>query len=125
MLSVPGASVAAVAFGPEGVVVELRLRARRLHCPCGWSSAARYDTSKRRWRHLDLGACRLWLEADNPPPRVPALWTGAHRNGALGAPRSPPQSRLRRCRCLVGAAHGQDQRGDAVVVEPTMSAAGT
>ena len=64
MLSVPGASVAGVAFGPEGVVVELRLRARRLHCPCGWSSAARYDTSKRRWRHLDLGACRLWLTAD-------------------------------------------------------------
>ena len=25
---------------------------------------ARYDTSRRRWRHLDFGACQVWLEAD-------------------------------------------------------------
>lgn len=25
---------------------------------------ARYDTARRRWRHLDFGACQAWLEAD-------------------------------------------------------------
>ena len=64
MLSVPGAWVDSVGFAPEGVVVGLRHRSRRLRCPCGHTSAARYDGSRRRWRHLDLGACRLWLEAD-------------------------------------------------------------
>lgn len=64
MLALPGATVESVTFAPDGVIVGLRLRARRLRCPCGWSSSARYDTSRRRWRHLDLGSCRLWLEAD-------------------------------------------------------------
>jgi transposase len=63
MLSLPGATVAGVRFEPAGMVVELRLRARRLRCRCGWSTRARYDSSRRRWRHLDAGGCRLWLEA--------------------------------------------------------------
>jgi transposase len=46
------------------MVVELRSRSRRLRCGCGWSTRARYDHSRRRWRHLDAGGCRLWLEAD-------------------------------------------------------------
>jgi transposase len=32
--------------------------------PCGASTTARYDSSRRRWRHLDFGACQVWLEAD-------------------------------------------------------------
>jgi transposase len=64
MLNLPGASVASVTFTPEGVVVGLRRRFRRLTCECGWSTAASYDRSTRRWRHLDLGACRLWLETE-------------------------------------------------------------
>ncbi len=64
MLAIPGATVRAVTFGPEGVVVGLRPRFRRLRCPCGWSTAATYDRSVRRWRHLDLGATRLLLEAE-------------------------------------------------------------
>ncbi len=64
MLGLPGASVVSVEFGPGGVVVGLRRRARRLTCPCGWSTRSTYDRSRRRWRHLDLGACRLWLEAE-------------------------------------------------------------
>jgi Helix-turn-helix domain of transposase family ISL3 len=32
--------------------------------PTGTSTRARYDTSRRRWRHLDFGACQVWLEAD-------------------------------------------------------------
>jgi transposase len=63
MLAIPGASVVSVEFGPDGVVVGLRRRSRRLTCPCGWSTRATYDRSVRRWRHLDLGACRLHLEA--------------------------------------------------------------
>jgi transposase len=64
MLAIPGATVAGVAFTPAGVVVTLRPRFRRLRCPCGFSSRAGYDASVRRWRHLDLGACRLLLEAE-------------------------------------------------------------
>ena len=64
MLALPGAWVESVAFTDVGVVVGIRLRRRRLRCPCGYSTRARYDTSRRRWRHLDLGACQLWLEAD-------------------------------------------------------------
>lgn len=64
MLAIPGASVAVVTFSPEGVVVTLRGRFRRLRCECGWSTAATYDRSTRRWRHLDLGATRLFLQAE-------------------------------------------------------------
>lgn len=64
MLALPGAWVDEVAFTPTGVVVKIRRRSRRLRCPCGWTTTARYDTTRRRWRHLDMGAGRLWLEAD-------------------------------------------------------------
>jgi transposase len=64
MLAIPGANVAAVQFTPIGIVVGLRRRARRLRCPCGWSTRAVSDRSTRRWRHLDLGATRLYLEAE-------------------------------------------------------------
>src|SRR5213078_3750586 len=37
---------------------------RWLACPCGWRTRARYDSSRRRWRHLDFGACKVFLEAD-------------------------------------------------------------
>jgi transposase len=64
MLAIPGANVAGVQFDPSGIVVVLRRRGRRLRCPCGWSTRAVYDRSTRRWRHLDLGAARLYLEAE-------------------------------------------------------------
>ena len=44
-------------------MVGLRRRRRRLRCPCGWETSAAYDRSVRRWRHLDLGSCKLLLEA--------------------------------------------------------------
>jgi transposase len=53
-----------VTFSPEGVVVGLGRRFRRLRCPCGWSTTATYDRSVRRWRHLDLGATRVFLEVE-------------------------------------------------------------
>jgi transposase len=64
ILQLPGASVRTVAFTDQGIVIGLRRRRRRLLCPCGATTRARYDTSRRRWRHLDFGACRVWLEAD-------------------------------------------------------------
>lgn len=64
MLALRGATVTAVRFEPEEIVVDLRLRARRLRCRCGWSTRSRYDSSRRRWRHLDVAGCKLWLEAD-------------------------------------------------------------
>lgn len=63
MLAIVGASVTAVAFTDDGIVVSLRRRARRHRCPCG-RRAPGYDRSTRRWRHLDLAASKLWLEAE-------------------------------------------------------------
>jgi transposase len=63
ILSVPSATVASVEFTDEGVVVGLRRRRGRPRCPCGWSATGSYDSSVRRWRHLDLGSSKLWLQA--------------------------------------------------------------
>lgn len=64
MLAIPGAHVTAVAFTSDGVVVDLARRAKRLRCPCGWSTRAVYDRSRRSWRGLDLGAVRVVLRAE-------------------------------------------------------------
>jgi len=64
MLAIPGASVTAVEFEPTHVVATLRRRERRPNCPCGWKGRAVYDHSVRRWRHLDLGGCKLFLQAE-------------------------------------------------------------
>lgn len=63
MLSIPGAWVSSVVFTPEGIVVGLRRRPGRPVCPCGRRGTGGYDTSMRRWRHLDLGSSKLFLEA--------------------------------------------------------------
>jgi len=64
MLDIVGATVTTVCFTPEAIVVGLRLRRRRLTCPCGFTTRAVYDRSRRRWRHLDLGASKLLIEAE-------------------------------------------------------------
>jgi transposase len=71
MLAIPGATVAGISFTLEGVVVSLRRRFRHLTCPCGFKAGAVYDTSTRRWRHLDLGSCRLLLECEIRRLRCP------------------------------------------------------
>jgi transposase len=63
MLAIQGASVTDVDFTDDGIVVGLRRQARRHRCPCG-AIASGYDRSIRRWRHLDLAASKLWLEAE-------------------------------------------------------------
>lgn len=64
MLALPGATVSTVTFAPEGIVIGVRARARRLRCPCGFSTAARFDTKRRRWRHIDAAASRVWIESE-------------------------------------------------------------
>lgn len=64
MLAVAGASVATVTFTPDGIVVGLRRRRAKHCCPCGQKTWSTYDRSVRRWRHLDLGATRCFLEAE-------------------------------------------------------------
>jgi transposase len=64
ILAPKGASVAAISFAPEGVIVGLTRRRARHLCPCGRRSWAVYDRSVRRWRHLDLGAAKCFFEAE-------------------------------------------------------------
>lgn len=64
LLAIPGASVTDVVINDGDVEVTLRPKARRLSCPCGKPLHGYYDRRRRRWRHLDLGRCRLWLVYD-------------------------------------------------------------
>ena len=61
LLAIPGASVTGVVVSERDVEVTLRPTARLLSCPCGKRQRSSYDRRRRRWRHLDLGRCRLWL----------------------------------------------------------------
>jgi len=66
MLRLPGASVIDVEFGGEGVVVTVRPRRRRKRCAgCGTCRGLQVrDRRVKRWRHLDLGACRCVVECE-------------------------------------------------------------
>jgi transposase len=64
VVALPGAWVASVSFTDAGILLGLRRRGRWLSCPCGRRTRARYDSSRRRWRHLDFGACKVFLEAE-------------------------------------------------------------
>lgn len=64
LLAIPGASVTGVVIDERDVEVTLRPTARLLRCPCGKRQHGSYDRRRRRWRHLDLGRCRLWLVCD-------------------------------------------------------------
>lgn len=64
LLQIPGATVTEVAIGQRDIEVSLRPRARLLRCPCGKRAKSVYDRRRRRWRHLDLARCRLWLVYD-------------------------------------------------------------
>ncbi|MGI8595445.1 MAG: ISL3 family transposase [Solirubrobacteraceae bacterium] len=63
ILELPGASVTGVSFERQGVVVRVRLRRRRKVCGrCGQLVRATHETGVRRWRHLDLGGTRCFIE---------------------------------------------------------------
>jgi transposase len=65
LLRLPGAAVIDVSFGPEGVIVTVRLRRRRRVCSsCGQLGGHIHGRRVRRWRHLDLGASRCIIECE-------------------------------------------------------------
>jgi transposase len=56
-----------VSFTSEGVLVTVRLRRRRRVCSrCGQAGRRLeiHDRRVKRWRHLDLGASRCWIECE-------------------------------------------------------------
>ena len=72
MLELPGASVTGVSFERRGVVVRVRLRRRRKACGrCGQLVRATHATNVRRWRHLDLGGSRCFIECELRRVRCP------------------------------------------------------
>ena len=74
LLHLPGASVIDVGFGAEGVIVTVRLRRRRRVCSCCGQTGRRlqiHDRRVKRWRHLDLGASRCWIECELRRLRCP------------------------------------------------------
>jgi transposase len=64
VLGLEGTSVCSVDFTDDGIVVGVRRRARVHRCSCGRRVHGRYDTSRRRWRHIDMGTSKVWLEAE-------------------------------------------------------------
>jgi transposase len=74
LLRLPGASVIDVSFSAEGVVVTVGLRRRRRVCAeCGQTGRGLqvHDRRLKRWRHLDLGASRCWIECELRGLRCP------------------------------------------------------
>jgi transposase len=63
LLGFSGTVVEKVVFHATRIVVNVRLRSRRLVCPCGRTSEAAYDRSRRTWRHLDLGRYKVIVSA--------------------------------------------------------------
>jgi transposase len=62
LLRLSGVTVSAVAFEPGQVLVDVRLRQRRLVCPhCGYSTRWRHNlqADPSTWRALDLGVWRV------------------------------------------------------------------
>jgi transposase len=94
LLRLDGANVTAVEIGADTVVVEVRLRRRKLLCPlCGYATRSRYDTRAvaSSWRHLRLGAHRLVVRA-----RLRRLSCPAHGVRVEGVPFARSGSRFTR-----------------------------
>lgn len=62
ILGLDQASVRSVELGEAGIVVEVEVVGPH-RCPCGEQVVGRYDSSVRRWRHLDVAGRVLWIEA--------------------------------------------------------------
>ncbi len=63
MLGLPGAWVRDVAFGSEAMIVTVVLRSHKPVCSgCGARGLQVKEHREKRWRHLDLGACRCVIE---------------------------------------------------------------
>ncbi len=72
LLALQGARVIDVLFGPGGVSVRVALRRRRAACSgCGQVCRHVHDRALRRWRHLDLGGLRCFVEYELRRVRCP------------------------------------------------------
>ncbi len=72
MLRLPGAWVSDVAFSGEGVIVTVSLRRRARVCSgCGARGLQIKDRRVKRWRHLDLGSSRCFIECELRRLRCP------------------------------------------------------
>jgi transposase len=66
LLALPGVNVTAVEFTTDRVIVDVRLRRRRLVCPhCDHTTAARHNRQSwaSSWRALDLGVWQVTVRA--------------------------------------------------------------
>ena len=94
LLALRGVSVTGVRLTGKGVMVRVRLRRRRIACWCAARSIRACTIgSVRRWRHLDLGGHRCFLEYE--------LRQGGLQDAAAGrggpravAPGTPASSRI-------------------------------
>ena len=109
IIDIEGVAVSGVTFTPEGVVVRIRRRKRLHQCPCGWTTGSHYDRSIRRWRHLDFGVTKCFLEAEICRIDVSEVPTSAHRGRALGSTRCTPHDR-RSVRSLRGSPSASTRR---------------
>jgi len=72
LLALQGARVIDVLFGADGVSVRVALRRRRAVCSaCGQLCGQVHDRAWRRWRHLDVGAQRCFVEYELRRVRCP------------------------------------------------------
>lgn len=63
MLGLPGAWVRDVEFGQQAMIVTVALRRKRPVCSgCGARGLKIKDHRTRRWRHLDMGGVRCYIE---------------------------------------------------------------
>jgi transposase len=64
LLGFCGTVVEKVAFHATRILIDVRLRSRLAVCPCGRTTTATYDRSRRSWRHLDLGRYKVIICAE-------------------------------------------------------------
>ena len=64
LLGFSGTVVQEVSLSGSSLLIHVRLSSQLLVCPCGRTSRARYDSSRRRWRHVDFGRWKVYIVAD-------------------------------------------------------------
>ena len=114
ILRLAGASVSAVEFTDDGVVVTVQ--------PTGATTSLSVRTPSRRAMTARVAAgvtsisaaCEAVARGRDLAGGLPGLWPGPHRAGAVGASRSATDPRPRRPDRLARAAHRQDQHLPAV-----------
>lgn len=91
-----------VLFGPKGVTVRVALRRRRAACSvCGQICRRVHDRAWRRWRHLDVGGQRCFVEYELRRVRwsasTPSMWCSSRgaRSTRSAAPSGTPTARGR------------------------------